>query len=69
MSKFKKLDKRVKKMDVHDLQLTKLSVIAFVCFVISLWNSLAVYIMVIDWWWYLAATIILAWRPIMRFFR
>jgi len=66
MSKFKNLDKKVKKMDVHDVQLTKLSVVAFMLFLITVWPAFLNLAMKAHWGWYLAATIIFAWRPMRR---
>jgi len=66
MSKFKKLDKKVKKLDIHDIQLTKLSVAAFVLLVLNLWPTAMSWVANIHWGWFLAATIIFAWRPLMK---
>ena len=66
MSRFKNLDKKVKKMDVHDIQLTKLSTTAAVLFLITVWPALLDLVMKVHWGWYLAAMIIFAIRPLKR---
>lgn len=66
MSKFKKLDKKVKRMDIHDIQLTKLSTVAFVLFILNIWPAAMGWVASVHWGWFLAATIIFAWRPLMR---
>ena len=68
MSEFKQLDKKVKKMDVHDIQLTKLSTAAAVLFLITVWPALRDLIMRVHWGWYLAAMIVFAIRPIKKIF-
>lgn len=66
MSKFKGLDKKVKKMDVHDIQLTKLSVAAAVLFLITIWPTFHDLVMKAHWGWYLGAMIIFAIRPLKK---
>jgi len=66
MSKFKKFDKRIKKMDVHDVQLTKLSAAAFTLFIITVWPAAMALVHKIHWAWFLVAGIIFAIRPIKR---
>lgn len=66
MSKFKKLDKKVKKMDVHDIQLTKLSTVAATLFIITVWPATMNLVHRIHWAWYLGAMIVFAIRPLKR---
>ncbi len=61
-------DPKVKRMDVHDVQLTKLSVAAFVLFLITVWPALLVQILRVHWGWYLAIGIVLAIRPMTKVF-
>jgi hypothetical protein len=68
MSEFKSLDKKVKKMDVHDIQLTKLSTTAFVLFLLTVWPALLELVLRLHWGWYLAIGILAALRPIKKFF-
>jgi hypothetical protein len=68
MSEFKKLDKKVKKMDVHDIQLTKLSVAAFVLFILTIWPAAMEWVAGVHWGWFLAIGILAALRPMKRFF-
>jgi len=62
----KNLNKKIKKMDVWDLKLVKLSTASFVLFVLSIWPAALTWIGNTSWWWFLAATIIFAWRPIRK---
>lgn len=67
MSKFKSLDKKVKKMDACDIQLTKFSVAAAVLFLITVWPALHNLVIKVHWAWYLVAMIIFAIRPLKKF--
>lgn len=62
----KKLNKNVKKMDIWDVKLTKLSTIAFVLFLITVWSGLHDLVIQAHWGWYLGAMVILAIRPMKR---
>jgi hypothetical protein len=62
----KKLNKKVKKMDYWDVKLTKLSTIAFVLFLITVWMGLHDLVMQAHWGWYLGAFVLLAIRPMKR---
>ncbi len=68
MSKFKSLDKKVQKMDVHDLQLTKLSVAAIVLFLLVVWPTLQNWLMNVHWGWYLVIFLVAIWRPCRKVF-
>lgn len=68
MQKVKKdLNKKVKKLDVHDIQLTKLAVAASVLFILNIWPSAMNWVASIHWAWFLVAAIIFAIRPMKRF--
>ena len=69
MSKFKKLDKKVKRMDIHDVQLTKLSTAAGILFLITVWPALHNLVMRLHWGWYLGAMVVFAIRPMNKFLR
>jgi len=69
MSEFKKLDKKVKRFDIHDVQLTKLSTVAFVLLVLNIWPRALMWVSSIHWGWFLGATIIFALRPLAKFLR
>ncbi len=66
MSKFKKLDKKVKKMDVHDIQLTKFATVAATLFIITVWPAAMTLVHKIHWAWFLGAMIIFSIRPLKR---
>ena len=68
MSRFKKLDKKVQKMDIHDIQLTKLSVAAAMLFLITVWPAFLELVTKAHWGWYLGAIIVFAWRPTKKVF-
>ena len=67
MSKFKKLDKKVKKMDVHDIQLTKLAtataILAFVSGLVWFQN----WVISVSWYWFALVAVIFAIRPLKKF--
>lgn len=62
----KGLHKKVKKMDLHDLQLIKLSTTAFVLFLMVVWPELHNLVMGVHWGWFLGAGILFAIRPSVR---
>ena len=59
-------DKNVKKMDTWDIALTKLSVAAFVLFVITIWPAAMDWVHSVNTWYFLVAFIVFAIRPIYR---
>ncbi|MCK5043712.1 hypothetical protein KAR52_01785 [Candidatus Pacearchaeota archaeon] len=65
MSKFKKLN--IKKFG--DIQLTKLSIIAFVLLVLNLWEDAMSWVGQVHWGWFLGAMILFALRPIKKLLR
>lgn len=60
------LHRKVRKIDAWDIGLVKLSVIAFVFFLVNIWSGLNNWINSIHWGWFLGAWIILALRPWKR---
>jgi hypothetical protein len=60
------LNKRVKKMDAWDVGLVKLSVAAFVLFVITIWSAAMSWVHSVNTWYFLIAMIVLALRPWYR---
>ncbi|MCK4552788.1 hypothetical protein KAT80_01125 [Candidatus Pacearchaeota archaeon] len=59
-------DKKVKKMDGGDIALTKWSVVAFVLFVITIWPAAMNWVHSVNPWYFFAAFVIFAARPIYR---
>ena len=59
-------NKRIKNLDVWDIGLTKLSIFFFTLMLVNLWPMLAGWY---KWYWYLVAALIVAIRPVVRFFR
>lgn len=62
-------DKNIRKMDCWDISLTKLSVAAFVLFVLAIWPAAMNWVISINPWYFLVAFVILAARPFYRFFK
>jgi len=60
---FKNWNKKIKKLDMWDMGLVKLSVAAVVLFLISIWTGFANWIQNTNSWWFLAAAIVFAIRP------
>ena len=60
------LNKRVKRMDVWDIALVKLSVAGFVLFVITIWSAAMNWVHSVNPWYFLIAMVILAARPLYR---
>ena len=61
-----KLKDRIKKLDVADMGLIKLSAMAFILFVITIWPAAMDLVHSINAWWFLVATVVFAIRPMMR---
>jgi len=63
----KDLNKDVKKLDVWDIALTKLSVAAFVLFVITIWPAAMDWVHSVNTWYFLIAAVIFGARPLYRY--
>jgi len=64
-----KLDKNVKRLDVHDVALTKLSVAAAVLFIITIWPAAMSWVHSVNPWWFFAAAIVFGARPFIKFWK
>lgn len=62
-------DKKVKNLDTWDISLTKLSVAAFVLFVLTIWPATMNWVKSVSPWYFLIAFVIFAARPMYRFFK
>jgi len=62
------LGKKVKKMDEWDVGLIKLSVAAFILFVITIWPAALSLTLSISPWWYLIVFVLAAARPFYRIY-
>lgn len=62
-------EKYVKKLDAYDISLTKLSVAAFVLFLITIWPAAMNWVKSVNPWYFLIAFVIFAMRPFYRFFK
>ena len=60
------LDKNVKKLDTWDIALIKLSVAAFVLFIITIWTAAMDWVHSVNTWYFLIAFIVFVIRPIYR---
>jgi hypothetical protein len=57
-------NEKTKNMDVFDIGLTKLTVLFATLLIVKFWPG----IVSLDWYWYLAAALVVAIRPLYRFF-
>lgn len=64
----KNIHQKVKKLDVWDVRLIKLSTIAFVLLILNLWKEAIAWVSETHWGWFLAATIIFMLRPMKKYF-
>ncbi|MFH1290723.1 MAG: hypothetical protein ABIH92_04925 [Nanoarchaeota archaeon] len=64
----KALNKKVKKLDSWDISLIKLSTVAFILFLLSVWPAAMVWVLNTDFWWFLIAFVVFAIRPFMKYF-
>ena len=64
----KTFDPKVKKMNYHDIQLTKISTAAFILFLITVWPAAMDLVHRIHWGWFLGVAILAALRPAKKFF-
>lgn len=60
-----KLNKMNKNMDIFDTGLTKWSVLLFALLLVKFWP----WLLVLDWYVYLIAALLLAIRPLYNFFK
>lgn len=57
-------NEKAKNMDIWDIGLTKFTVLFATLLIVKFWPA----IVSLDWYWYLAAAIVVAIRPMYRFF-
>ena len=62
MKLFSWIDSLIKKMDMWDIGLLKLTVAAFVLMAAKLWSPL----LSLDWYWYCLVFVLAAVRPVLR---
>lgn len=66
---FKKMikweEKKLKKMDIYDIKLVKISVLGFTLMLAKLFPEL----LVLDWYWYLIIGVIAMLRPMKKLFK
>ena len=63
-----KMNRRVSKMDIWDIGLTKLAVATGILFVITIWPAAMDLVHSINPWWFFAGFVVAAIRPMIRFF-
>lgn len=63
----KDLDKDIKKMDVLDIGLIKIVMVAITLFVITIWQTAMDWVHGVNTWYFLGVAIILAIRPLYRY--
>lgn len=59
-------DKMIKKMDVWDIGLIKLSVAAMVLFIITIWGAAMAWVVSVNPWYFLVAFVIFAIKPAVK---
>jgi len=63
----KSVRKDSKCLAMNDLSMVKLSTVAFVLFLITVWPALLALVLRAHWGWYLAAAIILGIKPMRKY--
>ncbi len=61
--------KRIKRFDCRDMCLIKLSIAAFVLFILKIWPAAMNFTHNTNIWWFIAATIVFALRPLIRAYK
>ena len=64
----KDFNKDVKKMDVWDIGLIKLSVVVFTLFVITIWTAAMDWVHYVNPWYFLIAAVIVGARPFYKYY-
>jgi hypothetical membrane protein len=62
-------EEKLKRLDVMDVSLIKLSVAAAVLFLVGIWPALLDLVMSVNPWYFLVAFVIFAVRPLYRFWK
>jgi hypothetical protein len=62
----KKINNKIKKLDILDISLIKISVVFFVLFLINIWSSLLDLIINVHWLWFLIISVLTIIRPLIR---
>jgi len=60
------LEKKIKNMDCLDVSLVKLSVAAFVLFIITIWPAAMNWVISVNPWYFLILFVIFAIRPLYK---
>ncbi len=64
----KELNKRVKKLSIWDIALTKATVAAGVLFLITIWPAAMNWVHSVNPWWFLVAFLVFAVKPMHDFY-
>jgi hypothetical protein len=65
----KKSKRCLKKFDLCDAWCIKTGSAAFILFLITVWPAFNELIMKVHWGWFLGATVILMWKPFMKWIK
>ena len=65
----KKFDKKVKRLDAVDVGMVKWTTVAVVLLILNIWPAAMNWVASVHWGWFLAAAIILAWRPMKKWLK
>ena len=61
-------NKNMKKIDIWDMALTKLTVVAGVLFLVTIWPAFMSWVQSVNPWYFLIVFILAAARPVYRFY-
>jgi hypothetical protein len=64
MSLMSWMEGNIQKMKWYDMSLTKMSVMFFTLFLITIWDAFRVFVLSIEWYWYLVLFVLFA-LPVM----
>ena len=65
----KKLNKKIKKLDMWDIALTKLGAASIVLFIITIWKPGMQWVQSMNPWWFLIAGLVFASRPLYKIYQ
>ena len=64
----KEMNKKVKKLNIWDIALTKLATATGVLFVITIWPAAMTWVHSVNPWWFLVAFVVFAIKPMYKFY-
>ena len=64
----KEMNKKIKKLDIWDVALVKLSVAAGILFIVAIWPAAMAWVASVNPWYFLIAFVIVVIRPFYKFY-